>query len=394
LPICLGLVEGEPADERCFRSLPAKPGVLVIEAADGSTLSLLTTADLRRAAVARLGPPARDTPPSPRPDLRGIARNLRAVTVGSAFEADWAYLQLARSRLPDSYRHVRDRWQAWFVHCDAGVPFPQWLKSAQPVQPASSQSACVGPFPDKHVAHRFIEMIEDAFDLCRYHHVLIQAPHATACAYKEMGRCPAPCDGSIDMQRYLQQVRDSITFARQPIASRQRWQADMVTSSARMDFEAAQRSKNRLDRTASALKPQFAHVRDIDEFRFLAVLPGERANRARLMIVIGGDIWPLVDLSQEFDANAVVTAIQERCAVHSVPMPLSEAEIENIGLACRHLLAPRAQARRRRAAFLRLPDDLSVASLSNAVALVIQTKAPKSPQEDLDLPSEQELEAV
>jgi len=47
-----------------------------------------------------------------------------------------------------------------------------------------------------------IEIAEDAFDLCRYYNVLVEAPGARACAYKEMGKCPAPCDGSISMEQY------------------------------------------------------------------------------------------------------------------------------------------------------------------------------------------------
>ena len=29
----------------------------------------------------------------------------------------------------------------------------------------------------KHAAQRLVETLEDLFDLCRYHHILVQAPH-------------------------------------------------------------------------------------------------------------------------------------------------------------------------------------------------------------------------
>src|SRR6185295_16204268 len=64
---------------------------------------------------------------------------------------------------------------------------------------ALARGVFIGPIADKDTAGRLIERTIDAFDLCRYHHLLVQAPRATACAYKEMGRCPAPCDGSETM---------------------------------------------------------------------------------------------------------------------------------------------------------------------------------------------------
>ena len=35
----------------------------------------------------------------------------------------------------------------------------------------------LGPLPDKDAAGRMIETVIDCFDLCRYHHILVQAPH-------------------------------------------------------------------------------------------------------------------------------------------------------------------------------------------------------------------------
>src|SRR3712207_7312326 len=35
------------------------------------------------------------------------------------------------------------------------------------------------------------------------------APNAAACAYKEMGKCAAPCDGSSSMEQYRQSVGSS-----------------------------------------------------------------------------------------------------------------------------------------------------------------------------------------
>ena len=64
----------------------------------------------------------------------------------------------------------------------------------------------LGPVEDKNVAGKLIEDIADWFDLCRYYHILVESPNAKACAYKEMGKCPAPCDGSISMPQYRRMI--------------------------------------------------------------------------------------------------------------------------------------------------------------------------------------------
>src|SRR5947207_15818153 len=69
----------------------------------------------------------------------------------------------------------------------------------------------VGPVEDKHAAARLIELVEDLFDLCRYYNILLESPRGKACAYKEMGKCPAPCDGSIGIEHYRRMVEWSLS---------------------------------------------------------------------------------------------------------------------------------------------------------------------------------------
>ena len=85
---------------------------------------------------------------------------------------------------------------AWFVHVDPDANFPRYVKTTDL---AARTGVYLGPLEDKHAAARLIQLAEDAFDLCRYYNILVESPHAKACAYKEMGKCPAPCDGSISM---------------------------------------------------------------------------------------------------------------------------------------------------------------------------------------------------
>ena len=359
-----------PADSTAtieLAELPAKSGVLAIEDASGHTVALSATANLRRTALTKLQPPAADSKPTRQIDYRAIARRLRGLRVGSAFEADWAWLQHARLRMPQTYRAALDRWQAWFVQCNPDTEFPQFIKTAHASVELPATTVHVGPFPEKHAAGRYIEMLEDAFDLCRYHHILIQAPRGSPCAYKEMGRCPAPCDGTVPLDQYREQVHAAIEFASSPV---ERWRADeessMQQASQSLNFEKAQRHRQRLERTSISLRPEFAYVNRLERFAFIAVMPGPTKKLARVFLIRGGWIDCMGDVAGEAgdeDFSRLCDEIYSRLQPQAVDY--CGAAIENIGLTCWHLFRQRGS--KHAGVFLRLNDEFSVDHMRNAV---------------------------
>ena len=360
-------------------TVPTKPGVFVIENEVGVTLALTATANLRRTFKARLNESQESAP------QWAQARVVRAVTVGSAFEADWVFLQLARIRLPASYRAMLDRYQGWFIHCDPEARFPRWVKTAQPgCAPTGRVGVYLGPFPDKHAAQRFIEMLENSFDLCRYHHILVQAPNATACAYKEMGRCPAPCDGTVSMESYRGQINAAVQLASTPF---DQWKADLKQAiqqaSDNLDFESATLLQRRLEDAGVAGKPQFAFVDRLERFRFVGVLPSERPERARIFLILGGSVEPFVDVQLNSDSPAlaeIVAAAQQRA--EQVEFRFSEQEVDNIALVSWHLFR---QARSKApGAFVKLDETLDPKRLAKVLRKLTQHQKPTDNSHEID----------
>ena len=115
---------------------------------------------------------------------------------------------------------------AWFVHVNPDARFPRYTKTKDLT---IQTGQLVGPLEDKHAAARLIHLAEDSFDLCRYYHILVEAPRGKACAYKEMGKCPAPCDGSISMDQYRRMIQ---------------WSADTVVDSAPLIRDQTERMKS------------------------------------------------------------------------------------------------------------------------------------------------------
>ena len=367
-------------------AVPTKPGVFVIENEAGSTLALAATANLRRTLRTRLNEAQASAP------QWAQASVVRAVTVGSAFGADWAFLHLARIRLPASYRTILDRYQGWFIHCDPEARFPRGVKTAKPGRaPSGRTGVYLGPFPDKHAAQRYIEMLENAFDLCRYHHILVQAPDATACAYKEMGKCPAPCDGSVSMESYRGQINEALqlTYTRFD-----QWKADleraMHQASNELDFESATLLQRRLQDTAVAGKPQFAFVDRLERFRFVGVLPSEHPDRARIFLILGGSVEPFVDVQLNSDSLAlteIVAGAHQRA--ERAEFRFSEQEVDNIALVNWHLFR---QARAKApGAFVKLDETLDAKGLAKVLGKIAQHR---KPTDDAQMIAERVIDSI
>jgi excinuclease UvrABC nuclease subunit len=356
----------DPAVTIDLTGLPTRPGVFALDDASGDTLTLAVTANLRRLVSRRLEPIEADEGPTRRIVYRGLARRVRAVTVGSAFEADWAYLQLARQRLPTTFRSLLDKWRGWFIHANPEAEFPRLVKTTSPGTPPTGWTGTyVGPVSDKHAAQRLIELLLDLFDLCRYHHILIEAPHGNACAYKEMGKCPAPCDGTIGLGAYRDMMRDALAFAATPIeTAKADLERHMQAASEALEFETAAKLRARLSAAVELDKPQYRFRRRLEDFRFLAVAPSESRAHARLMLILGGWIEPFIDLSLEPTAAAladIVSAISDRVAAQSPD--LSSEGIENIGLVCRRLFQPQRSGKATPIEFLPIADGVAANDL-------------------------------
>ena len=206
----LVLRPSEPTSDawaQALRALPAAAAVVTFEGDEGGTLLLGVTADARAFASKRLTGDGEGGKGGV--DLGEVVARVAVTPVGSAFEAELVYLSLARRRMPRVYRQLMARNGVSVVALDAtaNIPEPVPLK----LEEAGLHDAAwlLGPVETKSVT-RLIDAVVDAFDLCRYPHILRQAPRGIACPYKEMGRCPAPCDGSESLDVFRARVAAAV----------------------------------------------------------------------------------------------------------------------------------------------------------------------------------------
>ncbi|MEQ8770809.1 MAG: UvrB/UvrC motif-containing protein [Phycisphaerales bacterium] len=357
LPLNIDIEVGDGFDPS---ALPARAGVVAFESASGGAVQVASTGDVRAFVDARLGETAET---GSRADLRPVTARVVGRTVGSALEGDLVCLELARERLPNTYRALADRWRAWFVQLDPDADAPTWRKTdlfeLVGTEPAGT---LLGPIADKDSAGRFGEMLDDAFELCRFPRELAKAPCGQACAYKEMGRCPAACDGSESMDAYRARVRRAIAFAAgHRDAEIELVEAEMRRAAEAQDFERATVLKDRLDALAAKPGKAWSHIGDMAGLGVLAVLPAERFGRARLVVLTRlGVTWIADVLSHDAkraweETEEIVRGLHD-AALGEGRRRLDAAWAERIGLVSRHWHKPAKKGRRRRWTLFDLRD--------------------------------------
>ncbi len=319
-------------------AFPARWVVYLLADEHDRPVQLLCVRNLRHSVKRRLGPPdpAEPATASRRVDYRALVRRVHWRRVDSAFEADVAYHDAARQLFPQTYRGMVGFRPAWFVHVDDDAPFPRYVRTTD-LTPRPGH--LLGPVEDKHAAARLIQLVEDAFDLCRYYNVLVQAPHGPACAYKEMGKCPAPCDGSISMAQYRHLVEWSRRVLADPADHTREQDRRMRQAAGELRFETAGKIKAYVDQLSQLGHGPFRHVAALADFQYLALQAGPRAGTAKAFLVTPGRIEPLLCLTT---ADAAPSELMRAALTAAAAAPATAVDLEGaerVGVVAHHLFA-------------------------------------------------------
>lgn len=348
-----------------LRVLPAAAGVVAFESDGGETLLLGITADARSFATRRLAGGGVAGGKGTRADLGEVVARVSAMPVGSGFEADMVYLALARERMPRVYRQLMARGALGVVGLDASDTIPAPV--ALVLEEAGSRPAewLLGPVEIKNVG-RLVDAVVDAFDLCRYPNIVRQAPHGVACAYKEMGRCPAPCDGSETLEAFRARVALAVQAVRVSATERERGvRTAMREAAASARFEEAGALKKSLERL-EALDKVGAGAGTFATFRHVVVTATRAGDTsARLSCWAGGRC---VGMAGTNGATALLTEL----ARTPVVTPTTPEELEAVMVIMRWA---QEKSGRRRVRVVRVTGEGDAAGVEAAVRAVLARRA-------------------
>lgn len=257
-----------------LRELPATGGAYLICDAEDRAILLAAAENVRQAVTRRLMMPEEK---SRQADLSEIAARVYWRPTFGRFETAWAHWQVARVVHSAGYRKQLMFGPCWFLRVNAREAAPRF----QSVKEFRDDGATyLGPIMTRAAAEEWIRMLEDVFDLCRYHEVLVQTPHGQACSYFDMGRCPAPCNGTISMEAYRESIVQAIEFSKGEHAPRfEQLRSQMQTASERQDYEKALGIKQTMDRAERLVRhADYSFLGDVSHQTWIFF---QRAGRPR-----------------------------------------------------------------------------------------------------------------
>lgn len=190
----------------------------------------------------------------------------------SMFEAEFAYLKAARQLFPDDSRSLLDPWQCWYLRLDCSRGTWATVTLLEAAHP-DADALCVGPMANKYAPPKLGEHLDDVFDLCRYPAELAKTPHARPCPYQEMGRCPAPCNGSEPWHQFLARFANAAGSLRSLEQLRTGIDARMLEASRSSQFERASHLKEVLDAIKGRRGAALEHIGFFHAFARVAVVP-------------------------------------------------------------------------------------------------------------------------
>jgi DNA polymerase-3 subunit epsilon len=135
-------------------------------------------------------------------EMVGLAERVDAVPCATPLEAEVRELRLIAELAPRYNRRSRNPERAVWVKLTA-EPFPRLSVVRQVRDDVADGAAYLGPFGGRRAALEAVEAMQAAVPLrtCTAR-IAARAASMSACVLAEMGRCPAPCVGAVDVEGY------------------------------------------------------------------------------------------------------------------------------------------------------------------------------------------------
>ncbi len=330
---------------------PSSRGVVELQAHDGSTLLLAATGHIRDYIAQRLN---EANEPTAHADLAPVTARVLAQPTGSAIESDLFVLERARAVDPALHRKIahQNRRALLVLNPDSGT----WRTTETTTLERAANERIVGPCLTSRSAQQLGETLDDVYELCRYPRELALAPNGTACAYKQMGRCPGACDGSETMDAYHDRFARAVDAVEGGLdvwcrGLRER----MQRASEGLDFEAAALLKRQLDAVDALARDTLGHAASLHAFSCVVVTPAPRVGWAQCWVFNAQGCVPFCSI--ELLDNELLETLPSLLAAMCTPMGFTQPQLERFAIITRYWLTKPSRQRKRRVSVLDTRSD-------------------------------------
>ena len=254
-------------------TLPQRPGVYRMYAADGELLYVGKAARLRDRVGSYFN--NHDLAPKVVAMVRRIAR-VEVTVVNSEQEALLLECNLIKAHRPRYNIMLRDDKSFPYILCSAGHEFPRLAFYRGPRQKNSRQ---YGPFASAHAVKEVLQHLQKVFKIrnCRDSFF---ANRSRPCLQHQIGRCSAPCVGLIGPEEYAHDLEGAIGVLEgrnaEVIGELQR---RMEAAAQQLKFEDAARLRDQLRELQEIRSQQIANAQRRADTDVIAIVgePGQYA---------------------------------------------------------------------------------------------------------------------
>jgi len=254
-------------------TLPQRPGVYRMYAADGELLYVGKAARLRDRVSSYFG--RQDLAPKVAAMVRRIAR-IEVTVVNSEPEALLLECNLIKAHRPRYNIMLRDDKSFPYILCPLGHEFPRLVFYRGPQQP---NSRLFGPFASAHAVKEVLQHLQKVFKIrnCRDSFF---ANRSRPCLQYQIGRCSAPCVALISREDYARDLQGAIGVLEgrnaEVIGELQR---RMEAAAGQLQFEDAARLRDQLRELQEIRAQQIANAQRHADTDVIAIAgePGQYA---------------------------------------------------------------------------------------------------------------------
>jgi DNA polymerase-3 subunit epsilon len=183
-------------------------------------------------------------------DLLAETASVEGIACASELESLVLEARLIHEHEPKYNRRGRTWRRYAYLKLDPAEAFPRLRVVREP----KGEAAYLGPFVSSSHARLAKEALEDAVPIRRCTTAMRASTRFAACALAGMGRCPAPCEGRIDPERYGELVRSLLSSLSRPGGLLATLERRMSALAEQERFEEAAFARDRLRVLAEALE--------------------------------------------------------------------------------------------------------------------------------------------
>ena len=250
-------------------SLPGCKGVVLFADKTDRPIQLLITGNVRRLATCRLFSGSEEVS-TKRTNIAEITRRIYYRCCYNDFASSFEYWQIASALWPDTYRQLSPYAKQSYVRIDLSSEWPRFVLTDKPL--VSEKKKVFGPFPSRKSTNAFIEILQEAFGLCRKGKMVETGTKTVSCPYLQMGQCSGPCAGKVSRTEYMEQIKQAIAAASGNTQQQKaRLENRMRQLCERMEFEQAEMVKKQLGKLELLNKEIYCWTGDLAQLAILHI---------------------------------------------------------------------------------------------------------------------------